>query len=195
VDVLAAGLEKTGGEGVPEVLQRLKEQAVSANRFLDPDPLAKPVCAMLPELVAEAAMAKPGLAAAIAAVSDNLHWSQTKAYSDALLGDGFMANYAHCEIVGATGFFPGDDFRLGLLILGPNRHYLDHYHPAPELYWPLTGPTEWKKGGGPFVKREAGEVIWHKPHEIHATITRDTPLLAVWCWPRDTETPARLCAA
>jgi hypothetical protein len=27
---------------------------------------------------------------------------------------------------------------------------------------------------------------------LHATITNATPLLAVWCWTRDTATPARL---
>ena len=97
-----------------------------------------------------------------------------------------------CELIGSEGFFPGDDFRLGFLMLGPHRHYSDHYHPAPELYWPLTGPSDWKKGAGGFETRQAGEVIWHPPLRVHATKTGNTPLLAVWSWTREAGTPARL---
>ena len=69
---------------------------------------------------------------------------------------GFSENYGWCEIIGPQGFFKGDDFLLGLLMLGPQRHYKDHYHPAPELYWPLTGPTEWKQGAGGFETKPGG---------------------------------------
>ncbi len=84
---------------------------------------------------------------------------------------GFGENYGWCEIIGPQGFFKGDDFILGLLMLGPQRHYKDHYHPAPELYWPLTGPTEWKQGGGGFETKQAGAVIYHAPNVHHATKT------------------------
>ncbi len=76
----------------------------------------------------------------------------------------FSENYGWCEIIGPQGFFKGDDFILGLLMLGPHRHYKDHYHPAPELYWPLTGPTEWKQGAGGFETKQAGAVIYHAPN-------------------------------
>ena len=84
---------------------------------------------------------------------------------------------------------------LGLLMLGPNRHYKDHYHPAPELYWPLTGPTDWKQGAGGFETKPAGSLIWHIPWKVHATITDEKPLLAVWSWTCDTMTPAKLVGA
>ena len=36
-----------------------------------------------------------------------------------VLGEGFTANYGWAEIIGPNGFFAGDDFLLGLLMLGP----------------------------------------------------------------------------
>ena len=81
---------------------------------------------------------------------------------------------------------------LGLLLLGPHRHYRDHYHPASELYWPLTGSTEWRKGDGTFAVKEAGTAIWHPSMILHAMITHEAPLLTVWSWTRDTATSARL---
>ena len=69
-----------------------------------------------------------------------------------------MDGYAYAEIVGPSGFFAGDDFLLGLLLIGPGRVYLDHYHAAPELYWTLTGPSQWKNGRGGWTLRDAGSI-------------------------------------
>lgn len=119
---------------------------------------------------------------------------QSESYSDEVLGEGFSKNYGWCEIIGKHGFFPGNDFIFGFLLLGPSRHYLDHYHPAPELYWPLTEPSRWKKGDGEFVSKSAGSFIWHPSMTVHATITEGSPLLAAYAWTRDTVKGARLCA-
>lgn len=195
IRAVAKGLAATGGEGVGEVLERLSAQSLAAESFIAPRPLTLPACRHLAPAVAEAAMLNGGLAAAIAAIDGDLRWQQSEGYSDALLGEGFMANYAHCDLIGPDGFFPGDDFQLGLFLLGPDRHYRDHYHPAPELYWTLTGPSDWRHGQGRFTTREAGETIWHRPNLVHATVTHATPLLAVWCWTNDTAMPPKLCGA
>ncbi len=189
---ISRGLAQCGGEGVEEVLKRLQHQVLTEDTLTIPEPARKPACRHLPQTVAETALLDSDLAAALAALDEHLNWRQTAAYSDALLGAGFMENYAHCEIIGPNGFFQGDDFLLGLILLGPHRHYKDHYHPAPELYWPLTGPSDWKRGAGGFVLRQAGETIWHRPFIVHATATQETPLLAVWCWTSDTATSAKL---
>jgi hypothetical protein len=81
---------------------------------------------------------------------------------------------------------------MGLLLLGPGRLYRDHLHPAPELYWTLTGPSLWLQGAGEFESRPAGSVIWHAPNVVHATRTGSDPLLALWIWTEDTNYPARL---
>jgi hypothetical protein len=183
-------------EGASEVLHRLAEQDVSEAAFRAPQAARLPACRHLPEAVGAAIMVDSALAAALAGLEDELHWRHTPGYSDAAMGQpGFMDNYAHAEIIGPHGCFPGDDFRLGLLLLGPKLHYRDHYHAAPELYWLLTGPSDWKRGAGGFVTRQAGETIWHRPHVMHATRTHDRPLLALWVWTREVGAAATLVQA
>lgn len=192
IDAVVQGVEKRGGEGTAHTLGRLAQQDIGAAQFREPMPRRQPVCGYLAQGIAETMLVDANLAAALAAVEDRLNWCLSAGYSDALLGAGFMANYGWCELIGMNGFFPGADFRLGLLLLGPNLHYKDHYHPAPELYWPLTGPSDWKRGAGGYESRSAGEIIWHKPFVMHATKTLDTPLLAVWSWTEDTAAPVKL---
>lgn len=195
IGAIARGLHARPGEGIGEVLGRMAEQDLGQAAFRPLEPAVLPVNRYLAECIGEAMLLDADLAAALAAIADDLHWRQSEAYSDKLLGAGFMDNYGWCELVGSAGFFPGGDFRLGLLMLGPRQHYKDHYHPAPELYWPLTGPSEWKMGAGGYDTRAAGETIWHIPWKVHATATLEKPLLAVWCWTRDTDTPAKLVGA
>ena len=192
VAAAAAGLAARQGEGLAEVLERLAQQDIGTAAFREPEPQGLPVLAHLPHCVGEVMLLDPALAAAIATVEDALQWQQSASYTDDVLGAGFSNNYGWAEIIGPRGFFPGDDFLLGLLMLGPGRHYCDHYHPAPELYWPLTAGSFWSRDGGPFEEKPQGAVIWHPSMALHATITRATPLLALWCWTRDTATPAQL---
>ncbi len=192
IGAIARGLHARPGEGVATVLERMAEQDLGSSAFREMEPATLPVLRHLPQCIGEAMLIEPDLAAAVAAVEDALPWRQSSTYSDKLLGEGFTANYGWAEVIGSDGFFPGDDFRLGLLLLGPDRHYRDHYHPAPELYWPLTQDSWWSAASGPFVAKPQGATIWHPPMIMHAMKTRETPLLAVWSWTRDTATPARL---
>ena len=194
ISAIARGLAARTGEGVAEVLSRLAAQEVSEASFRVPEPQGLAVLSHLPQATGETLLIDPDLAAAIAAVEDELRWLQSTSYTDALLGEGFSANYGWAQIIGPDGFFPGEDFLLGLLMLGPNRHYRDHYHPAPELYWPLTSGSHWSKDGGAFAEQPQGATIWHPSMILHATKTGETPLLAVWCWTKDVETPAKLTA-
>ena len=194
VGAIDRGLAARPGEGVAEVLQRLRAQDIGQASFQAPEPRGLPVLEHLPQCIGETLLLDPDLAAAIADIEDGLCWMQSSSYTDELLGEGFSRNYGWAELIGSGGFFPGDDFKLGLLILGPERHYRDHYHPAPELYWPLTGGSWWSIDGGPFAEKAQGATIWHPSMALHATKTDATPLLAVWCWTRDTSSPAKLKA-
>ena len=182
IDRLEASWRQRGGEVAVEVLQRLAEQDISEAAFTQPKPATLPVV----RYYKNCAQGAEGLLG----IEPHLQWRQSS-YTDAQMGDGFTANYGWCQLIGPRGFFPGHDFLLGLLMLGPHQHYRDHYHPAPELYWPLTGGTQWRREPDGFTEKPAGSLIWHRPNQIHAMKTGDQPLLAVWCWTRDTNTPAR----
>ncbi len=195
VNAIARGLEKRPGAATAEVLRRLSMQDVSRPAFVKPPAQSLPVTRYFAETIAEAMLMEPDIAAALAAADGHFNWRQSASYTDAVLGAGFSLNYGWFEVIGPRGFFLGDDFLLGFLMLGPNRHYTDHYHPAPELYWPLTGPTLWKQGAGDFEAKQAGDIIWHAPNANHATKTADHAMLAVWSWTKDTATGARLAEA
>ena len=195
VGAIARGLHARGGEGVAGVLERLSAQEMTRSGFRVPEPVQLPVIRHFAQCTAETMLLDADLAAAIAAIADHLQWRQSASYNDKVLGEGFLENYGWCQIIGPHGFFAGDDFLLGFIILGPHRHYRDHYHPAPELYWPLTSPSDWKRDAGGFATKPAGTTIWHRPNVVHATKTAEHPLLAVWCWTSDTATPAKLVGA
>jgi mannose-6-phosphate isomerase-like protein (cupin superfamily) len=183
------------GEGAGEVKARLAEQDLSPAAVIDPGPHRLPATRYFPECVAASMFLVPDVAAALAEIEEFLHWRQNPNYSDAVMGEAYMDNYAYAELIGPRGFFPGEDFLMGLMLLGPGRHYLDHHHAAPELYWLLTGPSEWRRGDDDFARRRAGETIWHPPWASHATRTLEAPLLAIWAWTKDVSEPARLLEA
>jgi len=179
-------------EGAQEVLARLDEQDLNPAHELSPEPTTLPVLTYLDACLLEATQFDAEIARSIADLKPHFQWRQSKAYNDDVLGAGFLANYGWTEIIGPNGFFRGDDFLFGLLMLGPNQHYRDHFHPAPELYWPLTSDTEWRKGEEVLAPKQAGTLLWHRPNIIHATRTRTKPLLTLWSWTKDTATPAKL---
>jgi hypothetical protein len=197
IDTIAHGLKRQrGNEGVGAVLERLAVQDLSAVGAQPTSPRRLTACRHLPALLGELMTEESALAAAIADVEDSLCWRQNPNYSDEVMGQaGYMDNYAYAELIGPSGLFRGDDFLLGLMILGPGLHYCDHFHAAPELYWLLAGFSEWRSGIGDFAPRAAGETIWHPPFVPHATRTNDTPMLAAWVWTSDVATPAKLLAA
>ena len=192
---LARGLEAQESE-TPEVslvLARLAEQDLGDASFAPPRPQTLPACSMLPDTVGAALAVASDVAAAIAAIEDDLHWQQNPGYSDKAMGRiGYMEGYAYSEIIGPRGFFRGSDFLMGFLLLGPRQLYREHYHPAPELYWMLTGPSRWKRGAGGWEELAAGDSRWHQPFVVHATETCDVPLLCLWAWTKDVAEPARL---
>jgi Dimethlysulfonioproprionate lyase len=180
-------------EGVELALRRLEQQGIATAPCRTPTARRLPACRHLPEAVAAVLTLDSSLAALVAEIEDQLAWQQNANYSDAAMNcQGYMDNYAYAELVGPSGLWPGDDFRMGLLLLGPHLHYRDHSHAAPELYWLLTGPSEWRTSATEFGLVEQGATIWHPAHLVHATRTGAGPLLALYIWTSDVEQPARL---
>jgi Dimethlysulfonioproprionate lyase len=171
-------------EGVLDVLQRQAAQLRSPRALTSND---QPVLRHLVRAVNSADEAFTPLVSAVQSVHPFLCWSQNPKYTDDVMGEGFSRNYAWAELIGSNGLLSGDDFVMGILLLGPGQHYIDHWHKAPELYVPLVGGAKWRKGEGDFVERKAGEIIWHPPMVKHAMKTGELPLLAVYAWTRDTD--------
>jgi len=185
-------LNRASGPGLAQARARLAVQPLHA---ADPQPPPRrlPACRFLPEAIGETMLADPSLAAALAMIDDDLSWRQNAGYSDAAMGQpGYMDAYAYAEVIGPGGLLAGDDFLLGLMILGPGLRYPDHAHPAPELYRVLCGDSIWSRDGGVFEPREPGDWIWHDSGTVHATTTRNRPLLALYIWTDRVAEPARL---
>lgn len=150
---------------------------------LAPRDLAPRGLACLVHLDRLAAGAEPGerpLVKLTAALRDRLCWGQT--YTAADFGQAFVDNYGWMEIAGTRGHFASDSVAAGMLVLGPGIHYPDHHHEAEEIYIPLAGAAEWRKGDGDFVARRPGETIHHPSNVNHAMRTGTEPLLALYLW-------------
>jgi hypothetical protein len=125
---------------------------------------------------------------AIEAVRPDLGWITYDAYPQEEIGARFPRAHAFATLIGGRGLIPAEDFELGLFLIAPKTLYRDHFHPAPELYVPLTGPHEWRFGTGEsWREQEAHIPIWNEPLRVHATLVRDRPFLALFAWTRDVD--------
>ena len=147
-------------------------------RDLSPTPL--PCLRHLDSLLELAPPQAKALVGVLAEERERFAWGQT--YTTADFGETFVDNYGWLEVFGTRGHFENENVAAGCLILGPNLLYPDHHHVAEEVYIPLTGGTEWRKGDGGFVTRKAGEVIHHPSDVNHAMRTGEAPLLALYLW-------------
>jgi len=163
--------------------------SVAASLEAGPMPLARPEPRRLPALgflgdaVAEAVAGPEGaVAAAFATLEPHLAWVQNPNYSDALMGAGYMDDYAYCCIAGPEGPLLAGDLLLTVLLLGPGRLYPPHAHPAAEVYLPLAGTAAWWQEGEDWREKPPGTPIYHPSGRAHATRVGRTPLLALVAW-------------
>ena len=54
-------------------------------------------------------------------------------------------------------------------VQGPEVHYAQHVHKAPELYVVIGGSGDWQIGDGPFEPKGPGDWIWHPTGTRHAS--------------------------
>ena len=80
------------------------------------------------------------------------------------------------------GAVPQKDVILGVLDLDPGGDYPMHAHPAPEIYFVLSGSAEWTIGEETFTAGP-GMAIYHAPNAPHRMVNRGAePLRTVWLW-------------
>lgn len=132
------------------------------------------------------------LVAVVEKIADRLRWVQNPNYvADANMRD-FIADYAYAELVGPTGMVISADIALGLLLIGPDKLYPPHRHPAAEVYLAVAGEAAWQRGGEAWQSNPPGALILHEPNVVHAMRTLDQPLLALYAWRGEVNTAARL---
>lgn len=136
------------------------------------------------------------LSAAVAAASPHLPWVTYDLYDRKEIGEAFATSHAFCSILGEAGPLYTVDFDFGLFLIAPHVLYRDHCHQAPELYAPLTGSHGWRfRPGAPLMVKQAHEPIWNEPNRPHLTMVGRVPFLALYCWTRDNDKPARVLHA
>ena len=184
-----AGPGRHGDQGAAAVLDR----TLPALRAAPPVAIAPRNLPVADLLVPALMPLKTALARAIQDAARSYCWRQNPNYNDANMGADFMAGYGYVEFAGPKeALFHAPDIRIGLLVLGAGRRYPTHTHPAEEVYHPLTGAGEWRRGDEGWRQVPAGSAIHHPPMIAHETRAGPETLLALYCWAGDTATEARL---
>ena len=196
IGAIARGLEARQGEGVAEVLSRLAEQRLERGRF----PRAGAHAACRCSHIFRTASARPCCSTPTSPRPSrpsrtSLHWLQSSSYTRCTSWARASAtNYGWAEIIGPDGFFAGDDFLLGLLMLGPDRHYRIIIIPRPNSTGRSPRPAV-EPGRRAFVEQPQGAIDLAPFHDAAC----DEHRRARRCWPcgagRGTRTRLRSSSA
>lgn len=112
------------------------------------------------------------------ATVDEAKWRHNTSYPEAL-----QKILRHKSLIGGTsGLVPENDVFMGTVELAPRAYYPAHVHPAPEIYFVLSGRGRWTIGEETF-DAAPGTAIYHPPNASHRIVnTGDEPLVSVFFW-------------
>jgi len=127
------------------------------------------------------------VAAQLTPVHSSLPWVYH--YEPRSVEEDLSDRIAFAELVGPDGPMRAPHCRIGFTLMAERTTYPMHCHPAVELYLVMTGCAQWQT---PTSNRRVrpGEFVLHASNEPHAMRTFDEPLLALWSWSGDIDTPA-----
>ncbi len=109
----------------------------------------------------------------------DMNWTASPQYPEAL-----RRVYRYKALIGGgwLGVIPQKDILMGVLELAPGAIYSAHAHPAPELYYVMSGRARWTVNDETF-DAEPGTAIYHAPNALHRIInTGDETLRVCWMW-------------
>ncbi len=109
----------------------------------------------------------------------DVEWTASPQYPEEL-----QRVYRYKALIGGhwPGVIPQQDILMGVLELAPGAIYSAHAHPAPELYYVMSGIARWTVNDETF-DAEPGIAIYHAPDALHRMInTGDEPLRMCWMW-------------
>ena len=128
------------------------------------------------------------LLAALWAAKAELIWRKNPTYIDVE----FLHRYAYTELLGPFGLIHHGSVSAGLLYLAPQTFYPPHAHPAEEVYHLISGRSVWQQGGQPSRDCVSGARIHHASGVAHCMRSGEEPLLALYLWRGDLQSPALL---
>ena len=99
------------------------------------------------------------------------------------------ARIGFAELIGPRGPLIADGSRVGFTLMAPHTFYPLHRHPAVELYVVMAGTAAWI---APPVEQVVppGGMVLHPMNQPHAMRTAAEPLLALYAWHGEIDTPA-----
>jgi len=109
---------------------------------------------------------------------NQFEWESANTYPEAL------QKVVHWKMLvgGAPPAIQQTDVLMGVLDLEAGGYYPLHFHPAPEIYFILSGTAEWTVGDETFTA-EPGMAIYHASNGPHRMVNRGTvPLKSIWFW-------------
>jgi len=109
-------------------------------------------------------------------VSD-VQWTASPQYPEVL-----RRVYRYKPLIGGgwSGGIPQQDILMSVLELARSAIYAAHAHPAPEIYYSMSGTVRWTVGDETFDV-EPGTAIYHVPNALHRMINIGNETLRV-CW-------------
>ena len=128
-----------------------------------------------------------GIIAAIAALHDRLPWfyHYPKPPDDPDLDQ----RVAFAELIGPGGPLANGNSLVGFTLMAPETFYPLHTHPAVELYMVVSGNAQWIVPEREQLVPPGGFVL-HRSGQPHAMRTFGEPLLAIYDWQGDLESPS-----
>jgi hypothetical protein len=109
-----------------------------------------------------------------------LHFNQT--YSAEDFGDEFLKQYGWIKFLGPDAYWHSDQLSSGLVLLGDNITYPEHWHVAEELYFPISGVADWYHEDQGWQAKSPGDCIVHASNIKHSMRTNGEPLLLLYIW-------------
>jgi mannose-6-phosphate isomerase-like protein (cupin superfamily) len=163
-------------------------RAAEVREHFTPAPAREPAATLDAAISASAAFATAAAAQALREARSHLRWGYS--YETRVGEETLAQRISFAELIGPDGPMSEPDARVGFTLLAPDTLYPLHAHPATELYWVMAGHAEWSRDSATEVV-PPGRFVLHRSDEPHAMRTSAEPLLALWCWSGDLDTPAR----
>jgi len=128
------------------------------------------------------------LSAALDSRHDRFFWQQPD-YGDAEDFRVLHANYAFALIAApkqwsCSNYYCENVF-FGISLQAPHTLYAGHAHKAPEVYYVVSGKSQWKRGTENWTERTSGSLVFHDHYVSHAMQSFDEPLLSLFAWTSD----------